>query len=509
MIDKTGILRLYSRYRLSRLEREDPRAAQRQTLSRLIGKAANTRFGRDHRFDRIDGIEDFQSKVPLRRFEHFWEDYWKRDFPRIRGASWPDEVPYFALTSGTTSGSSKYIPVTKEILSANNTAVLDLLAFHLRAKPKSRVLGGPSLMLGGSTALEELEPGIHAGDLSGIVVMAVPAWARRLYYPPKEVAQLPDWERKMAILLEDSPKRDIRMIGGTASWLLLFLQALAEGKPGGLADSYPNLDLIIHGGVSFKPYRSQFEPLLAGMDVELREVYPASEGFLAFADRGFGEGLRLRSSGGLFYEFVPVEDLEAENPRRYWLGNVETGVNYAVVLSSPAGLFGYVIGDTVRFVDLDPPRILITGRTSTSLSAFGEHLIEEEIQIAISEASKAQSLSVPDFSVGAIFPHGEEPRGQHLYVVEFGDTIPSDERLQGFMAIVDEILRAGNDDYRQHRMGDMQMAPPGILAAPPGTFFTWMKQRGKLGGQNKVPRVINDTTLFDSLVQTVRQAQRK
>ncbi len=509
MIDKTGVLRLYAHYRLARLRREDPLAAQRKILTRLLAKAEDTRFGRDHRFHEITGIEDFQSKVPLRRFEDLWEDYWKRDFPRVRGASWPDPVPYFALTSGTTSGSSKYVPVTKEILKANNSAVLDLLAFHLKANPKSHVLGGRSVMLGGTTTLEELEPGIYAGDMSGIVAEAVPGWAKRHYYPPKEVAGLNDWERKMAILVEDSPKRDIRMIGGTASWLLLFLKSLAEGKPGGLAESYPNLDLIIHGGVAFGPYRSQFETLLAGQDVELREVYPASEGFLAFADRGSGEGLRLRSNGCLFFEFVPVEDLAAERPRRFWLGTVETGVNYAVVLSSSAGLFSYVIGDTVRFVTLNPPRILITGRTATSLSAFGEHLIEEEIQIAISESSEAQSLAVPDFSVGALFPQGEERRGGHLYVVEFGDGIPSEERLQRFMAGVDQILRNGNDDYRQHRESDLQMKPPEILAAPPGTFFTWMKQRGKLGGQNKVPRVINDSTLFESLVQAARSAQPK
>ncbi len=505
MIDKTPLLRLLSRFRLARLRREDPLASQRRTLAKLLRKAGETRFGRDHRFAEIVGVEDFQAKIPLRRFQNFWEDYWKRDFPLVRDASWPGLVPYFAKTSGTTSGASKFIPVTREMLRSNSRAVLDLLAFHLQAKPESRVLGGRSFMLGGSTELEELEAGIFAGDLSGISVHGVPAWAQRLYYPPMEIARLSDWERKMAILVKDSPKRDIRMIGGTTSWLLLFLQSLAAGKPGGLADSYPNLELIIYGGVGFKPYRSQFEQLLAGQTSDLREVYPASEGFLAFADRGIGEGLRLQTDGGLFFEFVPVEDLDSETPHRFWLGTVEIGVNYAVVLSSPAGAFAYILGDTVRFLTLKPPRILITGRTATMLSAFGEHLIEEEIQTAVTEAAAALSLAVPDFAVGALFPEGQERRGCHLYVVEFAEAKPADETLAAFAGLIDETLRQSNDDYRAHRESDLQMSPPQVLAAPSGTFFIWMKQRGRLGGQNKVPRVINDTTLFDTLVQTARQ----
>ncbi len=509
MIGRTALLKLWSRFRLARLERENPLASQRRTLARLLRRAAETRFGRDHGFREIGGPEDFRSRVPLRRFEDFWEDYWKRDFPRIGGASWPGQVPYFAKTSGTSSGSSKYIPVTRDILSGNHRAILDLLAHHVAARPDSHVLDGRTFMLGGSAALEDLGEGIFAGDMSGIAALAMPGWARRFSYPPLEVAQITDWERKMAILAEDSPRHDIRMIGGTSSWLLLFLQSLAAGKPGGLAEVYPHLDLIIYGGVGFQPYRKPFERLLEGQSVDLREVYVASEGFLAHADRGVGEGLRLETDGGLFFEFVPADELESERPPRFWLGEVETGVNYALVLSSPAGAFAYVLGDTVRFVSLQPPRILVTGRTATSLSAFGEHLIEEEIQTAVSEAGQAQDLAIPDFSVGALFPEGEERRGRHLYVVEFAGGRPSQAALEAFARRVDETLCAKNDDYRAHREGDLQMLPPRVLAAPPGTFFTWMKQRGKLGGQNKVPRVINDGALFRSLIEAADQDRRE
>ncbi|GAB5467804.1 MAG: GH3 auxin-responsive promoter family protein [Rhodospirillales bacterium] len=503
MIDATPLLRLYARWRLAKLRRENPLAQQRQALTRLLRRAAETRFGRDHDFAGLQSVEAFQTAVPLRRFEDFWKDYWQRDFPVLTDVSWPGTVPYFAKTSGTTSGASKYIPVTKGILDGNSRAILDLLSFHLEAKPNSRVLGGRTFMLGGTTALEGLAPGILAGDMSGISARAVPGWAKRFYYPPMELAEMSDWEAKMALLAADSPKRDIRLIGGTSSWLLLFLQSLAETRPGGLVESYPNLELLIYGGIAFTPYRRQYESLLAGRDVDLREVYPASEGFLALADRGIGEGLRLQCDGGLFFEFVPVEELDSENPTRHWLGTAEIGVNYALALSSPAGAFAYILGDTVRLVSLDPPRILITGRTATSLSAFGEHLIEEEIQQALTEASTALNLAVTDFSVGPVFPLAEERRGHHLYIVEFSEGLPESERLARFASLIDETLCRINDDYRDHRDGDLQMKAPEVLAAPPGTFFAWMKARGRLGGQNKVPRVIADPELLESLVAAV------
>jgi len=503
MLDGTPFLRLFARYRLDKLRREDAVVQQRRALSSLLARAAETRFGREHDFAGIEDVEAFQRRVPLRRYEDFWEDYWKRDFPLVRDASWPGTVPYFAKTSGTSSGTSKYIPVTKGILDGNRRAILDLLSFHLRAKPDSRVLGGRTFMLGGSTALEELAPGVMAGDMSGISAHEVPGWARRFYYPAPDIAEIADWERKMAILAEDSPKRDIRLVGGTSSWLLIFLQQLARDRSGGLKDCFPHLQLLIYGGVNFAPYRAQYETLLAGQNVDLREVYPASEGFLAVADRGVGEGLRLQADGGLFFEFVPVEELQAESPRRFWLETVETGVNYAVALSSPAGAFAYLVGDTVRFVDVKPPRILITGRTSTSLSAFGEHLIEEEIDLAVSEAGQANGLSIADFSVGPVFRRGDEGRGHHLYLVEFEQDAVPDERLAGFTRTLDEALCRLNDDYRDHRKGDLQLGAPEVRAASSGTFFAWMKERGKLGGQNKVPRVITDPELLDSLVGAV------
>ena len=507
MPDATPLLKLYAKWRLSRLDRQDSRDVQRRQLARLVKRAAGTRFGRDHGFGEIGGVEDFQRRVPMRRYEDFWQEYWKEAFPHIAGTTWPDAAPYFAKTSGTSSGTSKFIPVSRGTLDGNRRAVLDMMCFHLRAKPDSRVLAGKNFMLGGTTELERLAPGIRAGDMTGIAAREVPSWFRGFAYPRRSMALPPDWEQRMAVLGPRSMEQRITAIAGTASWLLFFLQHLVAEQPGGLTDCYPDLQLIAYGGVNFAPYRQQYEELAAGSGVDLREVYPASEGFLAVADRGIGEGLRLQLDSGMFYEFVPVEELEAAEPRRFWLGNVETGVNYAVVLNTAAGAWGYVLGDTVRFVELDPPRILVTGRTSSSLSAFGEHLIEEEIVRAVTEAAESIGREVADFSVGPVFPSGEERRGHHLFVVEFAPGPPpaGDEQVERFAQHLDRRLAELNDDYRDHRANDLQMKPPEVLVAPPGSFTEWMRGRGKLGGQNKVPRVIADPEMLESLRVSVAQ----
>jgi hypothetical protein len=505
MIDATPLLRLLSRRRLAALARQDARGVQEAQLMRLVRRAANTRFGVDHGFAAVHGVEEFQARVPLRSYEDFRADYWQRDFPVVDNASWPGRMRFFAKTSGTSSGVSKYIPVTRGILAGYRRAVLDMLAFHVEAHSESRVFGGKSCMLGGSTELEALAPGIRAGDVSGIAAREAPLWARAFTFPPPEVARIADWERKMALLAPLSLIHDIRIVGGTASWLLLFLQDVMARRGGDLAACYPSLALIVYGGVNFAPYRAQFEALVAGSGIDLREVYPASEGFIAVADRGVDEGLRLQVDGGLFYEFVPVEELAAAGPRRAWLATAETGVNYAIALSSPAGLWGYLLGDTVRFVDLDPPRIMVTGRVSTSLSAFGEHLIEEEIVRAVTEAARAIGAEVAEFTVAPVYPEGGERRGRHRFVVEFAGAPVDRDAAESFGRGLDAALAAANADYAAHRAGDLQMREPEIVVAPPGSFARWMKARGRLGAQNKVPRVLADPGMLAELAEHVRR----
>jgi len=503
MLDATPLLRLYAGHRAKALAAERPAEAQEAELRRLLSRAAATPFGQRHAFARLGSVADFQRATPLRRYEDFWREYWQAAFPLLGGLSWPGAIPYLAVTSGTSTGKTKYIPVSREMLAANRRAVLDMFTHHLANRPQSRVLGGRNFMLGGSTALTREAPGVMSGDLSGIAAKEVPLWARPRYFPPLKEALAADWEAKIARLAPLSLATDIRTVSGTPSWLLIFfdkLAALRPELPRRLASYYPNLELLVHGGVNFAPYRRRFEALLAGGHAELREIYAASEGFIAVADRGTGEGLRLILDNGLFYEFVPLEELAGPAPVRHWIADAETNVNYALVLSSCAGLWAYVLGDTVRLVERTPPRILITGRTSYALSAFGEHLIDEEIEEAVARAAAAIGASVGDYAVAPLYPEQEGERGGHLFVVEFADTVPEDAALRHFVERLDTALAAANADYWAHRSGGYGMRAPAIRAVAPGGFARWMKSRGRLGGQHKVPRIVNDAALFKELL---------
>ena len=502
MLDLTPIFRLYARYRARQIVRLDSVRAQERELRRLVGQARTTRFGRDHHFHKIRGVEDYQARVPIRTYEDFWKIYWQSSFPRLTDCTWPWTIPYFALTSGTTSGVTKFIPCSTSMIASNRRAMLDVVTYHLTRRPDSQMFAGRNFMLGGSSSLRELSPGIWGGDLSGIAGKTVPVWARLRYFPPRELETIADWEEKIDRLAPASLSADIRAIGGTPSWLLLFFEKLAKLRPsseGRLVDCYPNLEMLVHGGVSFAPYRSLFTQWLAGSRVETREVYPASEGFIAAADRGDGEGLRLVTDNGLFYEFIPFEELGRADTTRHWLGTVETGVNYAIAVTTCAGLWSYVIGDTVRFTERDPPRLHVTGRTSYYLSAFGEHLIGDEIDAAITAAAETIGCGIKDYAVGALFPQRDGEVGGHLFIVEFAEGTPSAAAVSAFAARLDALLAEKNEDYKSHRAGDYGMRPPAVHAIPPGTFAAWMKGRGRLGGQNKVPRVINDPELFANL----------
>ncbi|MGF1640000.1 MAG: GH3 auxin-responsive promoter family protein [Rhodospirillales bacterium] len=502
MLDVTPLARLYARPRLRGLAAEDPVMVQRRMLAALLARARRTRFGLDHGFTDIRTVEEYQARVPLRRYEDFWQDYWRASFPRLTNISWPGTVPFFAVTSGTTTGITKNIPCSREKLAADRMAGLDIIVHHLANRPRSKVMAGRSFMLGGSTDLIELSPGIWSGDLSGIVAGTIPWWARLRYFPPRRLETITDWEAKIGRLAPASLDRDIRAISGTPSWLLLFFAKLAEVKPdtaGRLADFYPDLELVVHGGVSFAPYRAAFARLLAGGHAETREVYPASEGFIAVADRGDGDGLRLILDRGLFMEFVPVDELDRAAPTRHWLATAEIGVNYALVLSTNAGLWSYVVGDTVRFIDLSPPRIVISGRTVYGLSAVGEHLIAEEIEAAVAAAAAAIAAEVTDFSVGALVAERDREIGHHLYIVEFAEGYPAAPHLTAFASHLDAHLAAANEDYAVHRKGDYGLGRPRVHPVAPGTFAAWMKSRRQLGGQHKVPRVITDDALFREL----------
>lgn len=506
MLNATPFLRLYARWRLARLAQQSIAEVQKAQLFSLINRSRDTAFGRDHDFRNIQSVSDFQKACPLRSYDDFWKQYWKPVFPNLTDCTWPGNIPYFAVSSGTSTGATKYIPLTHEMLRSNTRAGMDMLSYHVHNRPHSKIFAGRNFMLGGSTRLVEEAPGIYSGDLSGITTKALPWWAKLRYFPPEEIAHESDWELKMSIFADLAPQSNIRMIAGVPSWMLIFFEKLFERYPEkepAINSFFPDLEMIIHGGVSFGPYQDRFLSLLKGGQTELREVYPASEGFIATADRGYGKGLRLTVDHGIFFEFVPFEELGQPAPTRHWLGNVETGVNYALILTTCSGLWSYIVGDTVRFIDTSPPRILITGRTSYYLSAFGEHLISEEIENAINAASKEIGAQISDYSVGAIFPDDTEVLGGHLFIIEFANHQPDAQALSIFERKLDSVLCEENEDYEAHRAEGFGLKPPAVFPVNRGVFKEWMKSRGKYGGQNKVPRIITDTELFDNLKQFV------
>ncbi|MHB8247840.1 MAG: GH3 family acyl-acid amido synthetase [Acidithiobacillus sp.] len=504
--DGTPLLRLYAERRQRHLEQLDPAAAQAQELRQLIAQARRTRFGHDHHFEKINNVLDYQKRVPLRRYEDFLAEYWRLPFPVLTDVTWPGRIPFFALSSGTTTGATKTIPVSRAMVRANRRAALEVLVWHLASRPHGRPLAGKTLILGGSTALTRLATGVYSGDLSGIAAKTIPFWARPYTLPGTEIALLADWDEKLERIARTAIHEPIRVLSGTPSWLILLFERILALK-GDKGPAFPELELLIHGGVAFAPYADRFADYLCATGAATREVYAASEGFIAVADRGPGEGLRLLPDNGIFFEFVPVEELSSPRPTRHWLGNLETGIPYAVVLSSNAGIWSDVIGDTVRFVDRHPPRLLVTGRLSYMMSAFGEHLTGEEIEQAVLEAAQKLEMQIIDFSMGAEFPSGPGAKGRHIYIIECGRPPPAPETRQAlagrFSVHIDDTLMERNADYREHRRNDIQLDVPRVILVDPGTFADWLRGRGRLGGQNKVPRVINDQALFADLKRHV------
>jgi GH3 auxin-responsive promoter len=494
------VFQLNARLRCAGLAHADPVRIQEQTLSRLVRKAGQTRFGRDHRFGGIRSVADFQRAVPVRTYEALWDAYLRDAYPIFENLTWPGRIPFLALTSGTTEGATKYIPVSLEMVASNRKGAQTALAFYLSSQSESRLFQGRIFFLGGSTDLSEPAPGILEGDLSGIAAVALSPFLRPYTFPSLELALETDWDRKLSQLAARSVVEPISLVSGVPGWLLLLFQrALELTAKNSIAEVWPQLELVVHGGVKFDPYRESFRATLGSPRIKLQEVYPCSEGFIAFGDPATGL-LRLVFDHGIFYEFVPVDELGAATPTRHWLATVRTGVNYAIVVSTCAGLWAHVIGDTIRFESLAPPLISFTGRTRYTLSAFGEHLISEEVEAALARASAETDASVREWHVGPVLLGGA---GYHQYVVEF---LKEPVDLERFRDTLDGDLSRHNADYLAHRARDVVLPPPALIAARPGSFESWMRHRGKLGGQNKVPRIDNSGGLTHDLVNFLREA---
>jgi hypothetical protein len=483
--------------RVTRLARalDAPAGAQAAVLARLVRRAAGTDFGRRHDFAGIRTAADFQARVPLRTYLDY-RPFLDRVVAGEPDVSWPGRIDRFAKTSGTTAG-DKTIPVSPEMIASQRSAAWDALAQYVHRTGDGGLAGGGLLFLSGSSALAPVgrDASRKVGDLSGIMHDAVPWFLRGIAYPGREVAAVPDWERRLGRMAEEVIAADIRLVGGMPSWtLLLFerLSAMAGGRP--IGEIWPGFRVFLHGGVHMAPFRARLAEAV-GRAFETLEVYPASEGFLAVQTDRAG-GLDLIPDGGLFFEFVPVGALGRPSAPRRTLADVEVGPVYAVVVSTCAGLFGYVLGDTVRFVSPRPPRIVITGRTRHFVNAFGENVIVEEVEQAMAAALAATDARVVEYTVAPRFPEAGRARGAHEWIVEF-ETAPPD--IPRFARCLDERLAALNTDYRTKRAGDLGLGLPEVTAVPRGTFHAWLRDAGKLGGQHKVPRVTNDRTLAEAL----------
>lgn len=465
---------------------------QRKTLLSLVAKAQNTQFGQDHEFAQIGSVDDFQHRVPIRDYTKFWTTYWQPTFPNLDNISWPGRIPYFAKTSGTTTGKSKFLPCSFERVKSDNKAGVQVLLEHFRNKPESTALRGRYFMFGGSPKLEQLAPGVLAGELSGIAANETPKWAGRdRYYPPERLAQLEDWTTKIDTLSADSLTQNIRAISGLPSWLKLLFTKMFEdhpAKPQRLKAFFPSLQLIVHGGMSFDPYRAFFEEISENDHTDFREIYAASEGFFGISDGAYGEGMRLIVDNDIFYEFVRLEDYHLPNPERFWLENIEDNVDYALIVTTCAGLWSYVVGDIIRFVDKSRLRFLFSGRLSQTLSMFGEKVLNQEVETAVASATTALGLAPNDFSLFSAFTQDDDSLGRYTFYVELA---PMSDAATALAGEIDTTLKSLNSGYAARRLNDVSMVAPQVVFLRQGGFEAWMNAKGKAGGQHKVPRVIS------------------
>jgi GH3 auxin-responsive promoter len=475
-----------------------PGGVQEERLLGLVTAARDTEFGLAHGFAGIRSVSEYQERVPLRDYLGF-QSLWERAVWGVRDVTWPGEVRHWVKTSGTTAG-DKLIPVTREALAAHRRGGWDALLLAAERVGAEPLLGGPMLFLGGSTTLKPLGERSVVGDLSGLTVRRLPPVLRERY-APGPAAAIQDWETRVEAVARQVAWQDVRLLAGMPSWMLVLFERVARvrdlaGRPvRDMRQCWPELRIFVHGGVSFGPYASVLAEWL-GRPLERLEVYPASEGWVAIQTES-RDGLTLTLDHDVFYEFVPVEDLGLDRPRRHTVADVELGRPYAVALSTTGGLWSYLLGDTVRFTARDPLRLRIIGRTRHFVNAFGENVIVDEVERALTTACHRTEAEVVEFTVAPRYPSADESRGSHDWLVEF--RVPPREPEE-FARLLDEALAALNTDYRTKRWRNVGMVAPRIVTLPSGTFHHWMQRTGKLGDQQKVPRVSNGREFAEALL---------
>jgi hypothetical protein len=491
MIKKIGA-KIFANYIHNKNQKwiKDPHAAQQKTFDYLIRKAKTTEFGRDHGFDKIRNYEEFQASVPVRDYEGI-RPYVEKMLAGNASVLWPGKPLYYAKTSGTTSG-AKFIPLTKESMPTHIVAARDALLNYIHETGNTDFVSGKQIFLQGSPVLNKKQGNV-IGRLSGIVAHYVPKYFQKSRMPSWDTNCIEDWETKVDAIVKETLAEDMTLIAGIPSWVQMYFEKLIEHTHQPIGKIFPNFSLFVYGGVNYEPYRPMFEKLI-GKKVDSVELFPASEGFFAYQDRQKDKGLLLLLNNEIFYEFIKADEFGEENPKRHTLGAVELGVNYVLILSTSAGLWAYNIGDTVCFVSLNPYRLVVTGRVKHFISAFGEHVIGKEVETAMQLACKDSQVQVKEFTVA---PQIDPKEGLpfHEWFIEFKKP---PQNMQDFARKLDQSMQKQNVYYEDLLKGSV-LRTLVISTVAEGGFQQYMKSIGKLGGQNKVPRLSNDRKIADQL----------
>ena len=476
-----------------------PIETQENTLFNNLSKARNTEYGNLYKFNEIDNLREFQSRVPLVTYEEF-EPYIEKARRGIADVSWEGKIKWFAKSSGTTNAKSKFIPISDVSLEdCHYSAGKMMFAIYLNNHPDTEIFKNKNLRLGGSSEIYQ-EYDTLFGDLSAILIDNLPFYAELRNSPNRQISLMSEWESKMKAISAAVIKEDIGCLTGVPSWMLVLLHKILEetGKEK-LDEVWPMLEVFFHGGISFKPYKENYEEL-THKKLNFYEIYNASEGFFAIQDRSDSKEMLLLLDNGIFYEFIPMDEFGSADPKVITLEDVEVGKNYAIVITTNGGLWRYIIGDTVKFTSTDPFRIVVTGRTKHFINAFGEELIIENAEEGIRKACEKTQAVIKEFTAAPIFMEGNK-KGAHEWIIEFEK---KPDNIEAFANILDESLQELNSDYEAKRYKNMTLNPLKLNVARENLFFDWMKSRGKLGGQNKVPRLSNTREYLDDLLEMNR-----
>jgi len=475
---------------------QHPDRAQAVVFEALMAGAARTEWGKKYDFASISNINDLRNRFPVQDYDSL-KPYIDRIMMGEQFLLWNTPISWFAKSSGTTSDKSKFIPVTKMSLDdCHFKGGRDVLAMYLHNNPQSRLFTGKTLLMGGSHQINHLNEHSKFGDVSAVMMQNMPLLSRYAMTPTLDIALMDEWESKIEAMADHTIHKNVTSVAGVPTWTIVLIRRLFEltGKKD-LKEIWPNLELYIHGGVSFKPYRNQFNSLINPENMHYVETYNASEGFFAFQDRLGSDEMMLMPDYGILYEFIPMEEFDNEYPKTILLTEVELNKNYAVVISTNAGLWRYKIGDTIKFTSKDPYRMQVSGRVKHFINAFGEEVIVDNTDKAIAEACAKTNATVVEYSAAPIYIEGNN-KGGHEWIIEFGQ-MP--QNLDQFIEILDKSLQANNSDYEAKRHKNMALNLPVVHVAKKGAFYDWLKSKGKLGGQHKIPRLSNERTYFDEI----------